>query len=71
MSRELMSTRQEVAGYLYDLAWKRYRVRLARDSALPSTAPERLTAAEVRAAVAAVEMRLRWQAQGLEPQFRG
>ena len=63
MSREVMSTRQEVAGYLHDLAWKRYRVRLSEDKALPQTTPEKLTAAQVRAAVAAVEMRLRWQEQ--------
>jgi hypothetical protein len=61
-----MSTKAEVAGYLHDLAWKRYRVELAEQDALPVDAPDRLSAAQVRAAVAAMDMRLRWI--GKDPQ---
>ena len=64
MERQFISTREELAGYLQALAWKRYRVDFDSTMEPVVTGEGPLTQAEVRAAVAAMESKIRWRLYG-------
>jgi len=64
MERKFISTREELAGYLNAVAWKRYRVHYDTEKEAMVIGDDPLTQPQVRAAVAAMESKIRWQLYG-------
>jgi hypothetical protein len=60
MDRKFISTKDELAGYLKALAWKRYRVHYDAVKEGLEIGEGPLSQSEVRAAVAAMESKIRW-----------